>query len=555
MIAVGWTLGAVAVVSGCVATVVRTNRYRDRPGAVPFALLVSLLSGLAVAVSLWQTGLAPAGSTVTVEALLLGGYAFTSVLWIGFVFEYTGRGPALTAGRWAGLFALGCLAIGSSAVTWLHEIGRVPLGTVGRVSYLTTFVLQIAVFSLGLLGVVLIARSATAYDDLSLPRASVLTVAGLGLTFLPLTVGFGRLFSPGATLQTAFLQLCLVIGLFVAMELTASLFETGPTAGHLARETVLDTVASPVAVVDRQNRLLDLNDAAAEVFAVDRTRLRNRSLESVAGVDEGTDLSEPLTIRTADGRREFVVDRSAIEDGTGSVLGYAYRFRDVTGRKTREQRLQVLNRITRHNLRNDLDAIRGFAETIRDEDFGDAETEQYFDRIETLAHGLVDLSSAIERSERLVTDPTPRRERCDLAAVAETVADRTDDERVTVDRPEDPVEIRSDPEIVRLVLEELVENSMEHIDGDEPVVVAVRQSEDGGTLDVRDSGPGIPEHERAVLLEGEETEGMHGTGVGLWLVSWGVTRLGGRLSFGDRESNDSTVTVHLPDLGAEHEPE
>jgi hypothetical protein len=34
-----------------------------------------------------------------------------------------------------------------------------------------------------------------------------------------------------------------------------------------------------------------------------------------------------------------------------------------------------------------------------------------------------------------------------------------------------------------------------------------------------------------------------------------VTRLGGRLSFGDRASDDSTVTVHLPDLGAEHEPE
>ncbi|SEN83372.1 Signal transduction histidine kinase [Halorientalis persicus] len=555
MVAVGWTLGAVAVGCACVATVVRTNRHRDRPGAIPFALLVSLLSGLAVAVSLWQAGLAPVGSAVTVEALLLGGYAFTSVLWIGFVFEYTGRGPVLTAGRWAGLIALGCLAIGSTAVTWLHEIGRVPLGTVGRVSYLTTFILQIAVFSLGLLGIVLIVRSAIAYDDLSLPRASVLTVAGLGITFLPLTVGFSRLFTPGATLRTAFLQLCLVVGLFAAMELGDGLFETGPTAGHLARETVLDTVASPVAVVDRENRLLDLNEAAAEVFAIDRTRLRERSLDAVAGVDEETDLSAPLTIRTADGRREFVVDRSAIGDGTGSVLGYAYRFRDVTDRKTREQRLQVLNRITRHNLRNDLDAIRGFAETIREEELGDAETEEYFDRIETLAHGLVDLSSAIERSERLLTDPTPNQKQCDLTAVAETVADRTDGERITVDSPADPVEIRSDPEIVRLVLEELVENSMEHIDGDEPVVVAVRQSEAGGTLDVRDSGPGIPEHEQAVLLEGEETAGMHGTGVGLWLVAWGVTRLGGRLSFGDRASDDSTVTVHLPDLGAEHEPE
>jgi signal transduction histidine kinase len=553
MIDAGWTLGCVAVVSGCATAVVRSGRHRDRPGAVPFAVLVSLLGALAVTVALWRLGSAPAESMVTVEALLLGGYAFTSLLWIGFVFEYTGRGPALTFWRWGGLFTLGCLTIGSTAVTWLHEVGRVPLGAVGRVSYLATFFLQVAVFSLGLLGVVLIARSATAYDDLSLSRAGVFTVAGLGITLLPLTIGFSGLVAPGATLRAAFLQLCLVAGLLAAVGLGGSLFETGPAAGHLARETVLDTVASPVAVVDRENRLLDLNEAAAETFAVDRARLRERSLDGVAGVDEGTDLSEPLAIRTAGGRREFVVDRSAIDDGTGTVLGYAYRFRDVTDRKTREQRLQVLNRITRHNLRNDLDAIRGFAETIRDAELAPDERAQYFDRVETLAHGLVDLSSTIERSERLLAHPAPRQERCDLSAAAETVAGRTDRERVTVDRPDDPVEIRSDPELVRLVLEELVENSLEHTDGNAPVTVTVRPSDEGGRLDVRDSGPGIPEHEQAVLLEGEETEGMHGTGVGLWLVSWCVTRLGGRLSFGDHDSRDSTVTVHLPDLGAEHE--
>jgi signal transduction histidine kinase len=549
----GWILLGLAVGGVGAVTVGSVLRTYDRPGVAPLSLFLALLSGLAVAVAVRRADIALTGSSATVEALLIGGYVFASPLWIAFVFEYTGRGPTMAWRRWIGLAALGVLTVASTALTWGHELGRLSLGVIGRLSYLTTFVLQLAVFSLGLLGVVLTVRSALQYDDLPGRLAGVFAVGGLGVTLLPVTLTLGQGLGRDPTLVFSFLQLSLIVGLFGATEFLDGLFEPGTAAGHLARESLLDTVASPIVVVDRENRLLDLNESARKTFGVGGTRLRLRTLDEVAGLTATTDLSSPLPIRTRVGRREFDVTRSTIDDGE-TVLGYTYRFRDVTDRQTREQRLQVLTRVTRHNLRNDLDAIRGFAEAVRDEDLDAAETERYFERIETLAGGLVDLSRAIERSDRLLSDPTTTRDRCDLGHLAERVVDDADSDAVTVDSPSKSVEIRTDSDVVRLVLDELVENALEHTDRETPTVtVAVRQTDEGGALEVSDDGPGIPDHEREILLAGEESAAMHGTGIGLWLVSWGVTRLGGQLSFADRQPRGSVVTVSLPDHGSAEE--
>jgi signal transduction histidine kinase len=545
--ALQWVVPGVAVAGVGIATVTRLIGTHDRPGVAPLSLFLAVLSTLAVTVAGRLAGLAPTVSIQTVEAVLVGGYVVASLLWIAFVFEYTGRGPTITRRRGIALAGLGALTVASTGVTWGQEIGSLSLGVVGRLSYLSTFFLQLAVFSLGLLGLVLVIRSAVTYDDLSGGLAGVFVVGGLGITLLPVTISLGQGFGPTPTLLWSFLQLSLIVALFAGVEFRGALFAAEPAAGHLARESVLDTLTSPVVVVDRENRLLDRNEAARETFGIEGSRLRRRTLDGITGVTEDTDLTDTHTIRTRAGRREFAVTRSAIDDGD-TVIGHAYRFRDVTDRRTREQRLQVLNRITRHNLRNDLDAIRGFAETVRDEDLDAAETERYFDRIESLARGLCDLSASIERSDRLLSDPTPGREVCDLCALAESVVAGTDSDTITVDAPSEPVSIRTDRGVVRLILEELVDNALEHAERDSPTVtVSVRRTDDGGALEVRDDGPGIPQHEREILLEGEESAAMHGTGIGLWLVSWGVTRLGGRLAFDDREPHGSVVTVDLPD--------
>ena len=60
-----------------------------------------------------------------------------------------------------------------------------------------------------------------------------------------------------------------------------------------------------------------------------------------------------------------------------------------------------------------------------------------------------------------------------------------------------------------------------------------------------DSGPGLPELERAVLETGEETPLIHGQGLGLWLSYWIVTTLDGEIEVSEA-AQGTTIEIRLP---------
>jgi len=65
-------------------------------------------------------------------------------------------------------------------------------------------------------------------------------------------------------------------------------------------------------------------------------------------------------------------------------------------------------------------------------------------------------------------------------------------------------------------------------------------------LSVADDGPGIDPAEYEVLAHGTETPLEHGSGIGLWIVKWGIDQVGGSVSFAEREPHGTIVTVSVP---------
>jgi len=64
-----------------------------------------------------------------------------------------------------------------------------------------------------------------------------------------------------------------------------------------------------------------------------------------------------------------------------------------------------------------------------------------------------------------------------------------------------------------------------------------------GPIHTRPIGRSGQKRTEARTRRGTETPLRHGSGIGLWIVKWGIDHLGGRISFAEREPQGTTVTV------------
>jgi len=232
------------------------------------------------------------------------------------------------------------------------------------------------------------------------------------------------------------------------------------------------------------------------------------------------------------------------------ITGYVLNARDVTARKESRQQAVVLNRMLRHNLRNGLNVVIGHAQQ-----FADAETPEVAASGEAVVSKAWELyeqaSYAKELADILESAHYTRRPHNLSVLVDETVdelADSFPDVEFSVDLPE-RVCVMAAPKL-GLAVEHIVRNAAEHNDNATPQVEISAQipATDAGVVEltVADNGPGIPTDEKEVLLDGDETPLKHGSGLGLWIVNWIITRTGGRIAFERNEPRGSRVTLALP---------
>jgi nitrogen-specific signal transduction histidine kinase len=517
-------------------------RFRHRPGAGSAGLLWVALAAVSAVVTLNRLGVLDDGASASAVVL---GWMVAVPLWAGFVFAHVGRGPTLN--RWWIATAVGYVGLDALATTQAGAVG----GLVGQFVRVGTAFLQTTLVGVGLFGVFLVVHATVTYNDLRDQHAVTLSVGGLATSLLLFAVSAFGTTAPETLPWTVSAWLGVTAAAFATSVFTYRLFADAPGAGPLARRSVLEEMSDAVLVANRNGRLVDANESAERTFDVDLDRDAGVPVESVLGADP-TNGDGPTTVATADGNRQFEVRRSDLSNARGGVVGRSYRLRDVTAERTREQRLDVFNRVLRHNLRNDLDAIRGFAEVLSEESV--AEPDEVAGRIRDTATDLADVGETVERADRVLTQGALATADVDLdslvASVATAVEERYD---CQVTRSVEPagLTIPTDRGVLRTALLEVVANAAEHTDTDEPTVhVAVRARADGATITVRDDGPGIPERERSVLLDGEESPLQHGTGVGLWFVSWAVTRLGGDVNFDEPADGGTEVEIWIPDRPA-----
>ena len=246
----------------------------------------------------------------------------------------------------------------------------------------------------------------------------------------------------------------------------------------------------------------------------------------------------------------------------GLLIGVNDVNRLVSARQERDQRaraekltevLTVLNRVLRHDVRNDAHLIVGYADIIAtDHADPDSPVAEHVEKVRRRAADAVARSERARDIERVLFDDGDALETVDLA---ERLEDRVDG--LASRHPDAEVELRAESParvtahgLVDSALDNVLENAVEHSDREAPTVeVRVERVVDAGEPYVRvavgDDGPGIPPTECRVLDRGSETPLEHSAGLGLWLVSWTVQASGGFVDIADREPRGTDVRLHF----------
>lgn len=127
---------------------------------------------------------------------------------------------------------------------------------------------------------------------------------------------------------------------------------------------------------------------------------------------------------------------------------------------------------------------------------------------------------------------------------------------VLVELPAGGLPARVDPEKIRTVLGNLLENAAKYALPDSaPVVLSAAREADDVVIRVRDDGPGIPEADRATLFEPftrvdrSRSKKTGGYGLGLAICRGIVEAHGGAIWLERREGRGATFLVRLPGAG------
>lgn len=109
---------------------------------------------------------------------------------------------------------------------------------------------------------------------------------------------------------------------------------------------------------------------------------------------------------------------------------------------------------------------------------------------------------------------------------------------------------QSDPRILRGILFNLVSNASKYSDSGKSIHLFATYTDDSVTVEVRDAGIGIPQHEVKHVFErffrASNSSNIQGTGLGLNIVKRYIDLLKGTISFTSELGKGSSFTIILP---------
>jgi len=339
---------------------------------------------------------------------------------------------------------------------------------------------------------------------------------------------------------------------------------------------ILARLSTGVVGVDRMLTVRIANQAAGAILGTDLSNATGRTLSELASGNERLgQFVTALAVRFSAGRNEWR-EQLDLDSGTGrrtlmcactplpgeeSGVGYVIVFDDITTLLQAQKDAawgEVARRLA-HEIKNPLTPIQLSAERMRrrfletmspqDAEILDRGTNTIVQQVEAMKQ-MVNAFSEYARAPDMKVTRFPLNPL--VAEVAELY--RSQDSRVDIrlDLDNRIGEMEADRGRVRQILNNLVTNALEALEGAEAprLEIATRLEHNGeaayAATTVCDNGPGFPRELMGRMFDPYVTSKPKGTGLGLAIVKKIVEEHGGRIDADNRPEGGARVRVVLP---------
>ncbi len=327
-------------------------------------------------------------------------------------------------------------------------------------------------------------------------------------------------------------------------------------------EEAFRNIDAPALIVDTGLVIRDVNEAGLEFTGYEYEEFVGQSAtivsdddetyaEIVEAITDGGAWSGDFELRRKDGERVFGRGSVAPVALDGETRGYVAIFIDTTKQHRYKNAMEVLNRLLRHDLRNDLNAAYGNLENAQAR-IDDEVASEYLDQVKGALARVVgrserarNLGELLEQTYETTSYPV----RLDHA-LHEALVDTIDEFDGAQFRfgTFPAVRVEADHRLVT-VFEAILENAVVHNDRETPVVdieIEVEESEDRVVTRIADNGSGVPEDQTDLIFGREEIDQLHhGSGISLFFADNVVENYGGDIRVDTDRTEGTAFEIEL----------
>jgi two-component system, OmpR family, sensor histidine kinase KdpD len=321
--------------------------------------------------------------------------------------------------------------------------------------------------------------------------------------------------------------------------------------------------------------LFDADTADLHTVGVSKCDLANKTRAAYLRNDDSNDSGSPIFVRClrVRGKVTGAIGFEGLEDAaetSGSLAALTTTFVERTkafrtasmaaaAAQTAVYRSALLDALA-HEFKTPLATILAAAGALREAGPLASEQEEMADTVENEAARLGSLTSRLLRTARLDSEEIkPQMELIDLTSLIGHIATqnsaRSPERPIVLTNPLEAVEVQADPSLLRLTLNQLIENACKYSKPGSTVTIGIERQADSVAVKVSNNGSSIPSEERSRIFErfyrgAEAKRSTSGSGLGLFVARKIALAHGGALELETQNGASGCITfcLKIPDM-------